>query len=94
MKKEINSKTRLNISLQKKEPDRVPIDLGTMTVSGIHVKAYSDLLEKLGKNECLKIYDRYQQLAYISDDIIKEFNIDTVPVDCNLNVQKYFYDYP
>ncbi len=83
MTEKINSKARIKLALQHKEPDRIPIDLGTITVSGIHIKTYSDLAEKLGKKESLKIYDKYQQLAYVSDDIINEFNIDTTPIILN-----------
>lgn len=83
MNKKINSKMRLNLSLNHKEPDRVPIDLGSMTVSGIHIKAYADLAKELKKKESFKIYDKYQQLAYVDEDVIKEFSIDTLPVIFN-----------
>lgn len=88
MNNKINSKTRLNLSLNHKEPDRVPIDLGSMTVSGIHIRAYSDLIKELKKKENIKIYDKYQQLAYVSESIIKELNIDTIPIIFD-NLEEY-----
>ena len=49
MKEKINSKTRVKLALQHKEADRVPIDLGSMTVSGIHIKSYSKLTQAIKK---------------------------------------------
>jgi len=83
MGEEVNSKTRVRLSLQHREPDRIPIDLGTMTVSGIHINAYSELIKSLGRKESLRIYDKYQQLAYVSENIREEFSVDTIPVIFN-----------
>ena len=40
----MNSRERVNITLNHKEPDKVPLDLGG-NVSGIHIKAYKRLIE-------------------------------------------------
>ena len=39
----MNSRERLVTSLDHKEPDRVPIDMGGTVVSGIHSQAYVKL---------------------------------------------------
>lgn len=72
----MSSKERLRISLAHKEPDRVPIDFGGLQ-SGIHVHAYKNLLDYLGKKSVIKILDINQQIVEIDEDILEKFNIDT-----------------
>jgi uroporphyrinogen decarboxylase len=42
----MNSRERVNVTLNHKEPDKVPIDLGG-NQSSIHILAYKKLLEYL-----------------------------------------------
>ena len=42
----MNSRERVNVTLEHKEPDKVPIDLGG-NQSSIHIIAYKNLLEYL-----------------------------------------------
>ncbi len=44
----MNSKERLNLAINHKEPDRIPFDLGSTFTSGIHADAYKRLREFLG----------------------------------------------
>ena len=44
----MNSRERLMLALNHKEPDRVPIDFSATTVSGICWLAYDELLETIG----------------------------------------------
>ena len=43
----MNSRQRILTALDHKEPDRVPFDLGSCQVSGIHVVAYKNLRKAL-----------------------------------------------
>jgi uroporphyrinogen decarboxylase len=42
---EMGSRERVRVALDHKEPDRVPFDLGSTVVSGIHVQAFTRLWE-------------------------------------------------
>ena len=44
----MNSRERLLTALNHLEPDRIPYDLGSTQVTGIHVVAYRRLREYLG----------------------------------------------
>jgi uroporphyrinogen decarboxylase len=44
----VNSRERLLTTLDHREPDRVPFDLGSTQVTGIHEVAYHKLREALG----------------------------------------------
>lgn len=73
----MNSRERIRKAINFQEPDRVPIDWGMITVSGIHEAAYKNLLSYLNKNEEIVISDPVQGLALPSEDILKLFNVDT-----------------
>ncbi len=67
---------RLNLALNHETPDRVPMDLGGFQ-TGIHKRAYEDLLVYLGLEEELQILDPIQQLAKPSEQVLERFHIDT-----------------
>jgi len=73
----MNSRERLLKAFNHEEPDKVPLDLGGH-ISGIHIKAYEDLLEYLDiEDKEIKTYDFAQQLAVPCDALLERFNIDT-----------------
>ncbi len=73
----MNSRERVRITLNHKEPDSVPLDLGG-NQSGIHIKAYKRLIDYLGiEDKEIKTYDYIQQLATPSEILLERFNIDT-----------------
>jgi len=76
MKEVMTSRERVLIALNHKAPDRVPIDLGGFQ-TGIHKKAYADLLSFLGIDEEIVTLDPVQQLAKPSEQVLKRFNVDT-----------------
>jgi len=57
-------------------PDRVPIDLGGFQ-TGIHQKAYQNLIDYLGLDEEIVIMDAVQQLAKPSEQVLQRFRVDT-----------------
>ncbi|MBN2156464.1 MAG: hypothetical protein JW776_10510 [Candidatus Lokiarchaeota archaeon] len=64
-------------AFEHKEPDRVPIDLGSIQ-SGIHIKAYKRLLDYLDiRDENIQYYDFGQQLAVPCEDLLQRFHVDT-----------------
>ena len=74
----MNSRERILTTLDHHEPDRVPFDLGSCQVTGIHVVAYRNLRKALGLPEVEVQYcDVIQQLASINEDVVVKMNIDT-----------------
>lgn len=79
--KTMTSRERVLLSINHKQTDRVPVDLGSTPSSGISAIAYNNLKKYLkiesGKT---KIYDVVQQIAIPEDHILDLFNIDVVDV--------------
>jgi uroporphyrinogen decarboxylase len=74
----MNSRERILTALHHREPDRVPFDLGSCQVTGIHTIAYQNLRKALGLPAVEVQYcDAVQQLASIEDDVATRLNIDT-----------------
>ncbi|MFX0141259.1 MAG: uroporphyrinogen decarboxylase family protein [Candidatus Hodarchaeota archaeon] len=73
----MNSRDRVNTTLNHKEPDKVPLDLGG-NVSGIHIKAYKRLIEYLGiEDKNIQYHDFVQQLAVPCEELLEKLKIDT-----------------
>jgi uroporphyrinogen decarboxylase len=75
-KETMTSRERLLKTLNHQIPDRVPIDLGGFQ-TGIHKRAYAELLSHLGIEEEITILDPVQQLAKPSEEVLKRFRVDT-----------------
>ena len=74
-KETMTSRERVIKALNHQIPDRVPIDLGGFQ-TGIHQKAYAELLSHLGLTEDITILDPVQQLAKPSEEILKRLRVD------------------
>ncbi len=73
----MNSRERLLTTLVHQEPDRIPFDLGSTQVTGIHVVAYRRLREYLGLPPVEpSLCDSIQQLALLDDDVIEQLGVD------------------
>jgi uroporphyrinogen decarboxylase len=75
MRETMTSRERLVKALNHEIPDRVPIDLGGFQ-TGIHKKAYAELLDYLGLREEIGTLDPVQQLAKPSEQILERFRVD------------------
>jgi len=74
------------LALKHEEPDRVPIDLGATSVTGIHARAYHDLRKYLGLSEKpIRIIDVEQELAEVDSevdrDVLELFHVDVINVN-------------
>ena len=77
----MTARERILASINHKEPDKLPVDLGSTPSSGISAIAYNRLKTHLGiSDEKTKIYDVVQQLAEPSDTIIDRFDISTLDI--------------
>ncbi|MCF7890570.1 methyltransferase [Candidatus Bipolaricaulota bacterium] len=78
----MDHRERVLKSLNHREADRVPIDIGGTRSTGIHSLAYRKLREYLGwETGSIKLYDVCQQLAEIDRDILEKFDADVVSVN-------------
>jgi len=72
----MNSRERVLLAINHKEPDKVPLDLGG-NQSGIHIKPYKRLLKYLDiEDKNIRYCDFVQQLAFPCEDLLKHFEID------------------
>ena len=73
----MKSRERVQLALDHKEPDRVPIDLGATIVSSITRRAYVDLKQYSGMPlEEIKMLDHVQQLPYVDEVLLERFGVD------------------
>jgi uroporphyrinogen decarboxylase len=73
----MNPRQRVQLALNHKEPDRIPIDLGATIVSSITKSSYIELREHLGyPQEVIKMLDYVQQLPYVGEDLMQRFGVD------------------
>lgn len=72
---------RVLAAVRHQQPDRVPVDLGSTTSSGISVIAYHHLKKYLGMTGGpTRIFDVVQQLAQPEDALLDYFGIDVLSV--------------
>ena len=76
MKETMTPRQRMQTALNHQTPDRIPIDLGGFQ-TGIHQKAYRELIAHLGLKEEIVILDAVQQLAKPSEAVLERFHVDT-----------------
>jgi len=75
----MTSRERVLAAVSHKEPDRVPIDQGSMRSSGIMAIAYNRLKRRLGvAAPATKVYDMIQQLAQPDDWYLERFHVDAI----------------
>ena len=75
MKETMTSRERAQKTLNHEIPDRVPIDLGGFQ-TGIHKKAYRELIEYLGIHDEVQTLDPVQQLAQPCETLLERFHVD------------------
>ena len=93
---------RVLAALSHTEADRVPFDLGTTLVTGIHRIAYANLLDALGMADLPEqpLLDPFQQLAMPHEEVLRTLGVDTRSVYLKLpgraldnpsEDERYFY---
>ena len=79
----MNSRERVHLVLNHREPDCVPVDLGGSATSGMHVSSVYLLRQALGLDEPgtqVKVIEHYQMLGEIKPDLIEALGIDVVGI--------------
>ncbi len=75
----MNSRERVQAAIHHRPPDRIPLDLGGTSVTGIAVGAYARLERALGlPDRLVKVMDPYLMLAEVEDEARQALGIDTV----------------
>jgi len=74
----MNSRERVLCSINHRQPDRVPIDLGGTRQSGIAASTYHKLKQLLGVRTPTRVYDVYQMLAEIERPVMERFGADVI----------------
>ena len=83
----MNSRERILAALNHKESDRIPIDFGATTVSGMHVSCVTALREYYGLDRHpVKVCEPYQMLGYIEEDLKQALGIDVEGVGNRKNM--------
>jgi hypothetical protein len=73
----MTSKERIQAALNHVQPDQVPVDFGGTAVTGMHVTCVSALQNHFGlEKRPVKVFDPYQMLGIIDDDLKRELGID------------------
>jgi len=80
----LSSEQRVKMALEHREPDRIPFDIGSTSATGITAGAYKNLLSYMGVKKDIKIIDMMQQLAYLDEDFLEKFKVDTRGLSPNL----------
>ena len=85
----MNSRERVLAAIAHKQPDQVPVDLGSTPSSGISAIAYSNLLKAIGGTDLpVQIYDVVQQLAQLDMSIIDRFGVDVLDIGRAFNTEE------
>jgi len=77
----VTSRERVTLALAHKEPDRVPVDLGASSVTGMHVSVVYRLRQALNLDASgtpVKVVEPYQMLGEIAPDLMEALGIDVV----------------
>ncbi len=75
----MTSRERVLAALSHRGPDRVPVDLGSTAVTGIHVLCVAALREYYGLDpHPVRVIEPYQMLGEVEDDLREALGVDTV----------------
>ncbi len=77
----MDRRERLKSALEHKTPDKIPVDFDSTAVTGIHALAVANLRDYFGlEKRPVKVWEPYQFLGTIDEDLIEVWGIDTVGV--------------
>jgi hypothetical protein len=78
----MTSRERVISTIEHREPDRVPLDIGSSVMSGIMGHALDRLRKHLNlEKRPVKFYEIFQMLGEVETDIIERFHLDVLPVE-------------
>ncbi|HET6436896.1 MAG TPA: uroporphyrinogen decarboxylase family protein [Anaeromyxobacter sp.] len=73
------SRERLERVLQRKPADRIPVDLGATSVTGVHVRVVEQLRQALGlPPRPVRVIEPYQMLGEVDEQLREAMGVDVV----------------
>jgi uroporphyrinogen decarboxylase len=85
----MTSRERILAAVGHRQPDRVPVDLGSTPSSGISAIAYGNLKMHLGWTQgATRVYDVVQQLAQPEEKVLERFRVDVVDIGRAFNTEE------
>jgi hypothetical protein len=85
----MTSRERVFLALNHREPDRVPLDLGSTGVTGMHVIAVYKLRQALELDKPgtpVKVIEPYQMLGEITPDLVEALGVDVLSISGKKNM--------
>lgn len=83
----MTSKERIRTTLSHREPDKIPVDFGATTVTGIHIFVVEKLRSYYGlEKRHVRLTEPYQMLGEIDDELIETMGIDVIGFNPRLNM--------
>jgi hypothetical protein len=79
----MNSRQRVEAALNHRKPDRIPLDLGATTVTGMQVGSVYKLRQALKLDPPgtpVKVNEPYQMLGEIGPDLLDALGVDVIPL--------------
>ena len=75
------SRERLIMAMNHKQPDRIPIDFGGTSVTGMHVSCVAGLREYYGlEKRPVRVHEPFQMLGLVENDLADAMGLDVVGV--------------
>ncbi len=75
----MTSKERFDLTVSHKQSDRLVVDFGSTSVTGIHVSTIDNLRRFYGlEQKPVRVTDPYQMLGEVDDELITIMGVDTV----------------
>ncbi|NLO35459.1 MAG: hypothetical protein GX112_03790 [Clostridiaceae bacterium] len=75
----MRARERVVAAINHRQPDRMPIDLGLYTASGISAFAYRNLRRHLGlSTDQIELYEGVQCLARVDEDVLELLHADCI----------------
>jgi len=73
----MTSRERVLSALSHREPDRVPVDFGSTSVTGVHVSCIARLRDHFGlEKRLVKVHEPYQMLGLLDEDLKQAIGVD------------------
>jgi len=83
----MTSKERLQTTLSHQQTDKIVVDFGATSVTGIHVLAVKKLREYYGlENKPVKVTEPYQMLGEIDDELMEVMGVDVIGISPGKNM--------
>jgi uroporphyrinogen-III decarboxylase len=81
------SRERLDRTLRRAPADRIPVDLGATSVTGVHVRIVEKLRKALGlPDQPVKVVEPYQMLGEVDEALCDALGVDVIGLSARTNM--------